>query len=318
MKTLILVLTLSVTVSGAFADASFQEKTQVHFSGAIGSIINVFGRSATHEGVVSDVYIHRDRKLSRSGDTGELIDLDQEKIYYINYARKTYKVKTFDELRREYEDAKNRAEDRESKSSAKSDEKKGPEYEVEFDVKPTGNKETINGWATREEIVTVTVHEKGKTLEDAGGFVLTDDAWMGPRIAAKRELMEFEQRYMKKLYGDAYMANMQQAMAAMAATPAFTKAMKTFNAKQGALDGTAIRSKMTFESVTGKNASQDQQQQSGSGVGGLLGRIRKRNNNPESGPQRNSMFESNNELLKATASASASDVALPADFRLEK
>ncbi|HLJ73841.1 MAG TPA: hypothetical protein VKU62_04605, partial [Thermoanaerobaculia bacterium] len=266
MKTLMIaVLTLALAAPVAFADASFQEKTQVHFSGAVGSIINVFGRSATHEGVVSDVYIHGDRKLSRSGDTGEMIDLDQEKIYYINYARKTYKVKTFDELRREFEDSKKRAEERESKSSAKSDEQKGPEYEVEFAVKPTGNKETINGWPTREEIITVTVHEKDKTLEEAGGFVLTDDAWMGPHVAAKRELVEFEQRYMKKLYGDAYMANMQQAMAAMAATPAFAKAMKTFNAKQGALDGTAIRSKMTFESVAGKNGSQDQQQQSGSG-----------------------------------------------------
>jgi hypothetical protein len=319
MKTIILAVSLALTLPTAFADASLQERTQVHFSGAIGSIINVFGRSATHEGVVNDVYIHKNRKLSRTGDTGELIDLDQEKIYYINYARKSYKVKTFDELRREYEESKQKAESRESRSTTSRDEKNnGPEYEVEFAVKPTGNKETINGWATREEIITVTVHEKGKTLEDAGGYVLTDDAWIGPQIAAKRELADFEMRYMKKLYGEAYMAGMQQAMAAMAATPAFAKAMKTFNSKQGALDGTPIRSKMTFESVTGKEQTADQQQQSGGGLGGLLGRVRNRNRSQDSGPQRNSMFDSSNELLKASTSASAADVAVPDDFRLEK
>ncbi|HJT16155.1 MAG TPA: hypothetical protein VJ853_02140, partial [Thermoanaerobaculia bacterium] len=128
MKTLVVVFSLATALPSVFADASLQERTQVHFNGAIGSIINVFGRSATHEGVVSDVYIHTNRRLRRNGDTGELVDLDQEKIYYINYARKSYRVKTFDELRREYEDSKQRAESRESKST-KNDECKnnGPE-----------------------------------------------------------------------------------------------------------------------------------------------------------------------------------------------
>lgn len=319
MKTLTFIVTLALTLSTAFADAMFQEKTQMHFSGAIGSIINVFGRSATHEGVVSDVFIHKNRKLSRSGDTGELVDLDAEKIYYINYARKSYKVKTFDELRREYEESKKKAaEQRDTRASKNDDQQKAPEYEVEFEVKPTGNKETINGWNTREEILTVTVHEKGKTLEDAGGFVLTDDAWLGPNISARRELVEFEQRFMRKVYGDAFMTDMRQAMAALAATPAFAKAMKTLNQKQASLEGTPVRSKLTFETVAGKNQPADQQQQTpASALGGLMGRIRRRGNDQNSGPQRTEMFNSNNELLKASSSASADDVALPQGFRQE-
>ncbi|HUJ14922.1 MAG TPA: hypothetical protein VL284_14140 [Thermoanaerobaculia bacterium] len=313
MKTGFILLAVALSASVALPDATIQERTQMHFSGAVGSIINVFGRSATHEGVVSDVAIHGNRKLSRSGDTGEIVDLDQEKIYDLDYRRHTYRVVTFDELRRQYEEERARAA-KQDRSAEKSEKPQGPEYEVEFSVRSTGNKETINGWPAREEIITIAIHEKGRTLEDAGGFVLTDDAWLGPRIAAKRELAEFEQRFMRKLYGDSFMADMRQAMTMMATTPAFAKAMKTLNEKQGSLEGSPVRSKMTFESVTGKNPSADQQQPQPSGLGGLLGRMRHRNQDTSSGPQRNTMFESNSELLKATTSASAEDVALPAGF----
>ena len=314
MKTYWTFLTLTLTASLALADATFQEKTQIHFGGAVGSVINVFGRKATHEGVVTDVAIYKNRKSSRTGDTGEIVDLDQEKVYHVDYAHKTYKVVTFAELRQQFEDAKK--ERAESKESQPADKNNAPEYEVEFSVKSTGNKETINGWPTHEEIATAIVHEKGKTLEDAGGFVLTSDMWMGPKLAAKSDQIVFEQKFMKKVYGDSYLADMKQAVATLMANPAFTKAMKTFNEKQKSFEGSAIRSKMTFETVAGKNPPADQQAQpssAASALGGLLGRMKKHDSNDASA-QHSTLFDSNNELLKATNSATAEDVALPAGF----
>jgi len=38
----------------------------MHFAGAVGSIINVFGRSATHEGLIADVAIYKNRKLRQA------------------------------------------------------------------------------------------------------------------------------------------------------------------------------------------------------------------------------------------------------------
>ena len=305
-----------LSVSMAMADATIQEKTQMHFGGPLGGVINVFGRKATHEGVVSDVAIHNNRKLSRSGDSGEIVDLDEQRVYYLDFDRKTYKVVTFAELRRQYEEAKEKAKKQQS-SADKSEKSQAPEYEVEFSIKPTGNKEAINGWNTREEIATVTVHEKGKTLEDAGGFVLTNDMWIGPRVAAMREMVDFELKFMQKVYGDSFMADMRQAAAMFAATPAFAKAMKTFNDKQKSLDGTPIRSKMTFETVAGKNAAPEQQQPSSptAALGGLLGRMKQRRQSDQAGPERSTMLDSNHELLKASTTASAADVAMPAGFR---
>ncbi len=310
-------IALSATL--ALGDATIQEKTQMHFGGALGGIINVFGRSATHEGLTSDVAIHKNRKSSRTGDGGEIVDLDEQKVYYLDYGRRTYTVVTFDELRRQYEESKEKAKQQQARAerSKKAEKSQAPEYEVEYAINSTGNKETINGWNTHEEIATVTVHEKGKKLEDAGGFVLTSDMWIGPRVPAMRELVEFEQKFVRKVYGESFMAEMRQAAAMFAATPAFGKAMKTLEQKQGSIDGTAIRTKTTFESVVGKDQQTDQQQPASpaASIGGLLGRMKQRRQSDQSGAQRSTMLDSSHEVLKATTSASAADVAMPAGFR---
>ena len=47
--------------------------------------------------------------------------------------------------------------------------------------------------------MTVTVREKGKTLDESGGVVLTTDSWLGPDIPAMKELAEFEMKYWKAI-----------------------------------------------------------------------------------------------------------------------
>ncbi|HKO02908.1 MAG TPA: hypothetical protein VJ032_14515, partial [Thermoanaerobaculia bacterium] len=90
------------TAAAAFGDATVDQKVQLHFGGAM-SIVNVFGGKATHEGADSTVVVKGDRKSSRTGGSGEIVDLAAEKIYRIDYDRKTYKVTTFDELRKQFE-----------------------------------------------------------------------------------------------------------------------------------------------------------------------------------------------------------------------
>ena len=43
--------------------------------------------------------------------------------------------------------------------------------------------------------MTITVREKGKTLEQSGGMVLTSDMWLAPKIAAMKEIADFDVRY---------------------------------------------------------------------------------------------------------------------------
>ncbi|HEY0160354.1 MAG TPA: hypothetical protein VGF28_23915 [Thermoanaerobaculia bacterium] len=293
-------------------------KTRVQFGGVIGGIANVFGGKAAREGVTSDTAVKGNRRLTTNDRSGELVDLSEEKIYRIDYNRKTYEVVTFDELRKQYEEARKQAakdaEEAEKEKKNKKDE--GPEYEVDFNVDETGQKQTVNGFNTKQVVVTVTVREKGKKLEQSGGAVLTADMWMGPKVAAMTELHAFNAKYFKQLYGDAT-AEMQQMAVLMATNPTFAKAMKEFSKKRGSFEGEPVRTTLTFETVAAPGQQAEAQDDSAGGVvGGLLNRaIKKRQESKGEAakPGRSKLFESTTELL--SASNDAGDLSLPAGFK---
>src|SRR5512139_953099 len=100
--TLCLVLGLAV---GLGADMKSSQKTQVKFEGMLGKMMGMFGGKSAKEGLVSTVAISGDRMMTVTDQTGELVDLAQEKVYAIDFKGKSYKVKTFAEIRKEWEDA---------------------------------------------------------------------------------------------------------------------------------------------------------------------------------------------------------------------
>ena len=85
----------------AHADVKTQERTQLKFEGMLGTMMGLFGGKAAKEGIVSSVAIKGDRKLESTGDTGEIVDLAEEKVYRLDFKKKTYTVVTFAELRRQ-------------------------------------------------------------------------------------------------------------------------------------------------------------------------------------------------------------------------
>jgi hypothetical protein len=307
---------LIVPATAALAEGTVQQKTHVQFGGFVGGVVNVFGGKAAREGVTSTTAIKGNRRLTANERTGELVDLSEEKVYHLDYGRKTYEVVTFAELRKQYEDARKKAaeeakDDDEDKPKKKDD---GPEYEVDFSVKDTGQKQTINGFDTRQVIATATVHEKGKKLEQSGGAVLTADMWMGPKIPAMREINAFNEKYYRQLYGDPT-AEMQQMAVLLATTPTFAKAMKELSKKRSSFEGEPIRTTLTFESVAAPG-QQPEEEESTSLVGGLLrGAMKKRQERKgePAAPGHSKLFDSTSEILSASSSAAA--VAIPAGFK---
>src|SRR5512139_3560311 len=118
--TLCLVLGLAV---GLGADMTSKQKTQVKFEGMLGRMMGMFGGKAAKEGLISTVAISGDRMMTVNDQTGELVDLAQEKVFSINFKDKSYKVKTFAEMRKEWEDAK--AKMKEQAAAAKEEPKEG-------------------------------------------------------------------------------------------------------------------------------------------------------------------------------------------------
>jgi len=200
LATFVLVLFASY---GVFADVRTEQKTQVQFGGMLGRVMNLFGGQAAREGTTSTVLVKGNRKVTATGNTSQIIDLSEEQVYDLDLRRRTYKVTTFAEMRRRIEEAQRRAQENarkqqepESPETAQGEQK---EVEVDFEVKNTGETKTINGFDTKQTLVVITVREKGKTLDESGGLVLTSDTWLAPEQPALKEVGDFDRRYAEKL-----------------------------------------------------------------------------------------------------------------------
>jgi hypothetical protein len=323
---------LVLSSSAIRADVRADEMSRVEFAGMLGRMVNIFGGRAAREGVTSTVAVKGDRKATLNDATGQIIDLNEEKIYDLDLKKKTYKVTTFAELRQQIEDARKKAEEEARK--APEAEKPAPadpnqkEVEIDFNVKDTGEKKALNGFDTHQVIMTITVREKGKTLEQSGGLVLISDMWLAPKIAAMQEIAAFDLKYAQKLYGPmvAGISASQMAMV-MATYPMMKDAMAKMRAEGSKLDGTAIQTTVTTEAV--KSAEQLAQESksaadskpSGGGVSGRLGGMIARKIGPktdDAAKPRTTFMTMNTEVLKVATSVSAEDVAVPAGFKENK
>jgi hypothetical protein len=330
------VVGLLVTAAAAGADVKSTSKAQMKFEGMLGRMMGMFGGKAAREGVVSTEAVKGDRKITTSGDTAEIIDLAEEKVYELNLKDKSYKVVTFAEIRKQMEEARAKAEEEARKQRA-AEGKKDPnakEMEIEFSAKETGQRRQINGFDCRQVIMTIAVHEKGKTLDEAGGMLMTIDSWLAPKIAAMNEVIDFDMRYLKKMALDANLPSADQLMQAFAMFPGLKEGMARLEKEKVNMDGTAIETIMTTQSVqTKEQAAQKKQEgaEGGSpaaGLGGLLGKFGKKKEEPKpadaqpkaapDSDTRVTIMTATNTLLSVATSVSAEEVAVPATFKLKK
>ncbi len=310
------------------ADVKTQERTQVKFEGALGRIVNMFGGRGAREGIVSTVAVKGDRMMSVSdaSGTGEIVDLAEQKIYTLDMKKKTYTVVTFAEMRRKMEEAMARAKkDAEAQKEKTSDEPQ-KEYEVDFSVKDTGRTRQIAGYDTQESLATVTVREKGKTIED-GGMVMESSMWMTPSVPALKELAEFRVRYAQQLYGPVMAQAAADMTQALAMYPMMKDAMAKFQAEGRKMSGTALATEAKFQVAAPPQSAEEQKKAESeptpTSVGGLLGGIGRRmgrkkaeekKDDPNATPGRTTVLTTITETLQVAPAATAADVALPAGF----
>ena len=332
---------LTLASSTLLADVRSDQRVRFQLGGAVGKIVNIFGGTGAREGTASTVAVKGNRKATMSDTAGQIIDLSEEKVYDLDVKRKTYTVTTFAEMRKELEEAQRQAEQsaREERSSEdRSSEPATPEakdpnareYEVDFDLKNTGASRTINGFATRQTVVTVTVREKGKTLNDAGGMVMTADLWTAPDAPSTKELAEFDRKYAEKIFGPVVSGASPQDMAmALAMYPQIKPALDKLRAQGSSVEGTAILTEIKMEAVPPGTANQTAEslppaeEPKKKGLGGMLGGLRKmaeqaQKGNSNSKPQRAIIMTTSVEMEKLTTDVDAAAVALPEGFTQKK
>jgi hypothetical protein len=323
MKRLVRIAAVSVplvafAVASVCADVKTHEQVNVKFEGMLGFFLN--RTKAAKEGVTNTAAVKGDRKATTNEATGEIIDLGEEKVYSLNLKKKEYTVETFDQIRaRMREEAERARQEQEKQQPTEKGEAQKPqkEYEIDFEVKDTGQNKAIAGYDTHEVIATVTVREKGKTLEESGGLVMTSDLWLAPRVPELKELVDFDMRYWKQLQEGSGVPSLspEQMAQLMAMFPLFGRAMDRMQKDGAKMDGTAIDTTMTVESVKSKEqmAQAQQQPSSGGGIGGMLAKKMMKKN--DSGSARSTVMTTHHQYLEISKSVDAADLAIPAGFK---
>ena len=313
----------ALVIAPLSADVKTRQRNHVKLEGMLGKMYNLFGGKGAREGMVSTVAVKANRKASMGENSGQIIDIGEEKVYDVDLKKKEYRVTTFEELRRQIKEQQERAAKEAEKEENRTEKpEEGPRKEWEFDFKAdeTGQKKQIAGYDTRQVIMTVTMREKGKALEDSGGVVLTADTWFGPDIPALKELIEFDVRYAEKLYGaDVMGLGAGQAAMIMAMYPMLKDASDRLKKEGAKLQGTPLMTTWTFEGVKSKAAleseTNQQKESGGGGIGGMLARKMAKKEPPKA---RVTVFTATNEYQEVATSVGAADLDIPAGFKEKK
>jgi hypothetical protein len=325
----LVVMALALGGAVVAGEVRTEQKTHATFGGALGRMVSMFGGKAAKEGVVETVAVKGDRKMTTNEKTARLVDLAEEKVYDIDLDDKSYRVTTFDEIRRKMQEQQAKAQEQMAKMQEKKDEQKTsePQKKMAIDVasKETGQKKTINGFDCRQVITTITMHEDGKTLEEAGGMVMTNDAWLTAPIPAMKEVQEFERRYIEKLSGMDAAALAQQMAQALVMYPGLKDLMGRARVEGAKVDGTPISTVMTIESVASpeqqkQQADGEKQQDSGGGLSGMLARkmMKKKQAEGESAnadKSRATIMTTTVDVLSVATTVGADAVSVPAGFK---
>jgi hypothetical protein len=309
---------VALAATYTYADVKTQQRNQVKLEGMMGRIAGLAGGGAAADGITSTVAVKGSRKADLNDRNGRIVDLAEEKVYDIDVRKKEYKVTTFAELREQWKKAKADAEKRAKDMPADEREgaaQSGQQLEVTFDVKETGATKSIAGHQAKQVIVTVTGFEKGKTIDESGGFVVTNDVWVAPRVAALDEIGAFEMKFFKAVYGDEITAAAQSMAAALAMYPGLQDMLKQMETKTRALQGTMMATTMKIETVKSAEAMKQTSAPPSGGLGGALARRLGAGKKPE---QRSLIATIANETMSISASASDPDVAIPAGFKEKK
>jgi len=335
-RRILVALALAASLGASvFADVKTEEKTLIRFEGMLGRMSRMFAGKAAKEGLIATVAVKGDRMARIDDESGEIIDLAEEKVYQLDLKKKTYRPLTFEQMRQQYEAAMKKADEqmkelREAQEPAAKDQKP-PEFEMDVAVSETGQRKAVAGYDCREVLSTVTLRPKGQTIDQGGGLVLSTSMWLAPKVPAMQEIMEFERRYAEKLMGPAMIAKAQEMATVFAMYPGMGEAMRRAQEEAAKMDGTPLLTVTKVETVAGaeqaaqRDQAEKQEEETAptglGGLGGLMGKKFMKKKAEEPKPQgqgasnRTTVMTSTTEYLRIADAATATDVAIPAGFR---
>jgi hypothetical protein len=229
LRSVVTVLAVTILAVGSSrADFKYTQQSKIT-GGALAGMtktLGVFSKSARQatEPQLSTTMV-RGNRLRTEDPTGkiEIIDLDGKRFIHVDPAKKIYWIQTFDQLKQQIEQAREKIKEEQAKPAAKHGDAQNVTMVPKFDVQATGQTRTILNVPAKEMKMRLDMQFKStdpKTeadLEKSNASTwMTADAWYGT-IPGYDEVRQFYVRMSKEmdwLPGSIGMSNPQMSQAA--------------------------------------------------------------------------------------------------------
>lgn len=201
MRRFVVALAVLSLPLGLRADFSYTESTKIT-GGAMAGAMKVAGifSKKLREPIQSTVAVKGNRLFHGSPDSGQVIDLDAETITQIDYSRKTYSVMTFAEMAQAMKAGMEKmSQARQEAAAQPSGDASNAQIEYKISVKETGQTKEINGFSTKQVVITLTAEVTDKKSGQTGAMDMVADMWMAPKIKGHEEVDEFYKRMAQKI-----------------------------------------------------------------------------------------------------------------------
>jgi hypothetical protein len=179
---------LAVAAGSVRADFSYEQTSKITGGMMAGMMkfAGAFSKQA-REPMQTTVSVKGDKLSTSSARHINIIDLSAETMTDIDLDKKTYSVITFADF---------------AKAMQKMSEKMGQSdasMSFKADVKQTGATKTINGFQTKETILTLEVEGQDSKSGNKGAMRVVTDMWLAPNLPGYEEVRNFYTKMAQKL-----------------------------------------------------------------------------------------------------------------------
>jgi hypothetical protein len=201
-KSVVRAILVCIAAPYLYADFAYEQTSKITGGAMVGAMkfAGAFSKDARKamDPIKSTTSIKGNRMVHRTVDSASIIDLDKETITQINYAKKTYSVATFAQIKQAMDDMSQKVREQKDKSEKSNP---GEQVDMHFDVKvnDTGQTKMINGNNAHQMIMTITMQGADAKSGTKGGIDMTTDMWIAPQVSGYQEVRDFYRRMSEKL-----------------------------------------------------------------------------------------------------------------------
>jgi carbon monoxide dehydrogenase subunit G len=183
-------ITACLSTATLMADFSYQQNSKIT-GGAIAGAMRVAGAfsSKAREPMAATILVKGHRMAHLNADTAQIIDLDKETITSVNYAKKTYSVMTFEQMKQMMQEMADRM-------GQKTDD---ADVNFKANVRETGQSKVVGGLNAKEVILTMTMEGTDKKSGQQGAMNILSDMWLAPDIPGYAEVRDFHRLMATKI-----------------------------------------------------------------------------------------------------------------------